>query len=75
MRVAVPIVLKASVRNKLVRYSKATNISPKLRIRSRIILLASEGKTNQEIAAELGQDQPKVGKVAQAFRRAWPGRH
>lgn len=67
MRVAVPIVLKPSVRNKLVRYSKATNISPKLRIRSRIILLASEGKTNQEIAAELGQDQPKVGRWRKRF--------
>ena len=67
MRVAVPIVLKPSVRNKLVRYSKATNVSPKLRIRSRIILLASEGKTNQEIAAELGQDQPKVGRWRKRF--------
>lgn len=67
MRVAVSIILKPSVRNKLERYSKATNISPKLRIRSRIILLASEGKTNQEIAAELGQDQPKVGRWRKRF--------
>ena len=67
MRVAVPIELKPSVRHKLVRYSKATNISPKLRIRSRIILLASEGKTNQEIAAALGQDQPKVGRWRKRF--------
>jgi transposase len=50
-----------------VRYSKATNVFPKLRIRSRIILLASEGKTNQEIAAELGQDQPKVGRWRKRF--------
>jgi transposase len=67
MRVAAPIVLKVSVRNQLVRYSTATNISPKLRIRSRIILLASEGKTNQEIAAILGQDQPKVGRWRRRF--------
>jgi transposase len=26
------------------------------------VLLASEGRSNKEIAAELGQDEPKVGK-------------
>jgi transposase len=67
MRVAVPITLKPAVRNKLMRYSKATNVSPKLRIRSQIILLASEGMTNQEIAAALGQDQPKVGRWRKRF--------
>lgn len=67
MRVAVPIILKPAVRNKLMRYSKATNVSPKLRIRSQIILLASEGMTNQEIAAALGQDQPKVGRWRKRF--------
>jgi transposase len=72
MGVATFIVLKPSVRSKLVRYSKATNISPKLRIRSRIILLASEGKTNQEIAAELGQDQPKAGRWRKRFAEHGP---
>lgn len=67
MRVAVPITLKPAVRSKLLRYSKATNVSPKLRIRSQIILLASEGKTNQEIAGILGQDQPKVGRWRKRF--------
>lgn len=74
MRVAVPIILKPAVRNKLVRYSTATNISPKLRIRSRMILLASEGKTNKEIASELGQDEPKVGRWRRRFaERGLPG--
>jgi DNA-binding NarL/FixJ family response regulator len=67
MRVAVPIILKTSDRNKLVRYSQASNVSPKLRIRSQIVLLASEGKTNKEIAERLGQDQPKVGRWRKRF--------
>ena len=67
MRVAVPIILKDSIRNKLIRYSAATNVSPKLRIRSQIILLASEGLTNLEIAEQLGQDQPKVGRWRKRF--------
>jgi transposase len=67
MRVAIPIVLKPSVHNRLQRYSTATNVSPKLRIRSRIVLLASEGKTNKEIAAELGLDQPQVGRWRKRF--------
>jgi len=67
MRVALPIVLKPSVRNRLQRYSTATNVSPKLRVRSRIVLLASEGKTNKEIAAELGLDQPQVGRWRKRF--------
>ena len=54
-------------RNKLIRYSAATNVSPKLRIRSQIILLASEGLTNLEIAEQLGQDQPKVGRWRKRF--------
>lgn len=67
MRVAVPITLKTSVRNKLKRYTTATNVSPKLRIRSQIVLLASEGRTNKEIAELLGQDQPKVGRWRKRF--------
>ena len=67
MRVAIPIILKDSIRNKLTRYSTATNISPKLRIRSQIVLFASEGLTNQEIAKRLGQDQPKVGRWRKRF--------
>lgn len=67
MRVAVAIRLKVSVRNKLDRYSKASNVSPKLRIRSRIIVLADEGKTNKQIAAELGVDEPQVGRWRKRF--------
>lgn len=67
MRVAAAIILKASLRNKLSRFSKASNISPKLKVRSRIILLADEGKTNKQIAAELGIDEPQVGRWRKRF--------
>ncbi len=36
MRTAVPINLEASLRNKLLRFSKASNVSLKLRVFSRI---------------------------------------
>lgn len=67
MRVAVPIKLKTTMRNKLARYSKATNISPKLKVRSNIILLAESGKTNKEIAEELAIDEPQVGRWRNRF--------
>ena len=67
MRVAVPIDLKPAMRNRLARYSKARNVSPKLKIRSRIVLLAHEGKNNKEIAEELGVDQPQVGRWRKRF--------
>ncbi len=49
MRTAVPINLEASLRNKLLRFSKASNVSPKLRVRFKIVLLASEGMINKEL--------------------------
>ena len=67
MRVAVAIKLEPAMRNKLARYSKASNISPKLRVRSQIVLLADDGKTNKQIAAELGIDEPQVGRWRKRF--------
>ena len=67
MRVAVAIKLQPSMRNRLSRYSKATNVSPKLRVRSNIVLLAAQGETNQEIAVKLGIDQPQVGRWRRRF--------
>jgi transposase len=67
MRIAVEINLEPAMRTRLLRYSKATNISPKLRIRSQIVLLADEGKLNKEIASELGVDQPQVGRWRKRF--------
>jgi transposase len=67
MRVAPAIELKKPMRNKLVRYSTASNISPKLRVRSCIVLLAEEGKTNKQIAVRLGIDEPQVGRWRKRF--------
>jgi len=67
MRVAPEITLTPSLRKKLVRFSKASNISPKLRRRSLIVLLAADGKMNQEISAELSIDQPQVGRWRKRF--------
>lgn len=67
MRIATAITLKTSMRNRLTRYSKASNVSPKLKVRSKIILLAEEGKTNKQIARELGIDQPQVGRWRKRF--------
>ena len=62
------------MRNKLSRYSKASNVSPKLRVRSSIILLADEGMTNKQIAAELGIDEPQVGRWRNRFaQQGLPG--
>lgn len=67
MRVAPIIELAGPMYNKLVRYSNASNISPKLRRRSKIVLLAAEGKNNKTIARELGIDQPQVGRWRRRF--------
>lgn len=69
MRVAVAIDLKPSLRNTLLRNSKATNISPKFRIRSKMILLADEGRKNKEIAAKLGVDEAQVGRWRNRFAK------
>ena len=67
MRVAPKVELKPALRNKLLRYSKATNVSPKLSVRARIVLQAAQGKTNKEIAEELGVDQMQVGRWRRRF--------
>ena len=69
MRVAVPINLKGPMRKRLERYSNAKNVSPKLRLRSRIILLADSGMRNKDIAGELGIDEPQVGRWRNRFAR------
>jgi len=74
MRVAPTIKLGSTIRNRLKRYSKASNISPKLRLRARIVLLASEGLPNKEIASQLSIDAPQVGRWRKRFaERGLPG--
>jgi hypothetical protein len=54
MRVAVNNVLEAGERQSLKRLSRSRSTSVRLAARSTIVLLAAEGKTNGEIAEELG---------------------
>ena len=67
MRVAPPIELSEPLRKKLLRFSKASNVSAKLCRRSKIIPLAAEGHSNKSIAAKLGIDQPQVGRWRKRF--------
>jgi len=67
MRVAQPITLVSAMRNRLTRCSQALNISPNLRVRSRIFLLAFEWLTNKEISGQLGIDQVQVGRWRKRF--------
>ena len=67
MRVAPPIELSETLRKKLLRFSKASNVSAKLCRRSKIIPLAAEGHSNKSIAAKLGIDQPQVGRWRKRF--------
>lgn len=67
MRLAPEIELKQALGNKLARYANASNISPKLRRRSQIVLLAADGMTNKDISAELQIDPTQVGKWRKRF--------
>ena len=67
MRVAVNIELPEADRKKLERWATSRSVAVPLRERSRIMLRASEGLTNKEIARELGIDTNKVSR--------WRGRY
>jgi transposase len=62
VRVAVEIVLSDEEGRELSRLSKSRSVSVRLAERSRIVLLASEGKTNEEIGEELGITRQKAGR-------------
>ena len=67
MRVAVEIVLSDEEARELGRVSKSRPVSVRLAELSRIVLLASEGMTNEEIGIELGITRQKAG--------SWRGRY
>ena len=69
MRVAVQIELPEADREKLQRWATSRSAAVRLRERSRIVLLASEGLTNKAIARELGIDTNKTGR----WRRRYAG--
>lgn len=62
MRVARTIELNSSEKSKLTKLSKGRRTSVRLAERSKIILLAAEGKDNQEIGKKLGITRQKAGR-------------
>jgi len=62
MRVAVAITLESKERELLQRLSRSRSSSVRLVERSKIVLLAAEGRTNGEIAEALGITRQKVGR-------------
>lgn len=69
MRVAVKVEVSAAERKTLERWATSRSVAVRLRERSRIVLRASEGVTNKEIAQELGIDTNKVSR----WRRRYAG--
>lgn len=67
MRVAAQIELTDEQRRTLRRWSRGRATPARLVRRARMILLASEGKENREIAAELGVDRTIVGRWRRRF--------
>lgn len=67
MRVAVAIELTDEERVKLTKYSRGHSTPVRLVKRARIVLLAAEGKTNAEIAAEVGMARGPVGTWRKRF--------
>ena len=66
-RVAPTISLDSEVRSQLKHFTQAASAAQALALRSRIVLGAAGGKSNQEIAAALGLPQVTVGKWRRAF--------
>ena len=67
MRRACEITLTEGVRRTLERLSKSRSSEARLVERSRIVLLAAEGRENKEIASELGITRATVGRWRDRF--------
>jgi len=70
MRVAPVINLNDPERRKLERIIKSRSASERLIERSRIVLLASQGLNNLQIAEQIGIDMMKVGRWRTRFANA-----
>ncbi|MBN2267225.1 MAG: IS630 family transposase [Candidatus Babeliaceae bacterium] len=69
MRKASPIILDENIRGHLTKFSRSRSVSVRLAQRSRIILLASEGLENQEIASKVGITRQLVGRWRNRFNK------
>ena len=69
MRVAVEIVLSDDEVVDLSKFSKSRSVSVRLAERSRIVLLAGKGMTNEEIGFELGITRQKAGRCENVMQR------
>ena len=67
MRVAVKIVLSDDEVLELSKLSKSRSVSVRLAERSRIVLLAGKGKTNEDIGQELGITRQKAGRWRERY--------
>src|SRR5512135_3814015 len=60
MHLATPIMLSSEERLKLTAWSRATSLSVRLVQRARIVTMAADGITNQDIARQLEISRPTV---------------
>ena len=67
MRVAPTIILAPEEREQLERWSRGRSTPQRLVLRSKIVLLASQRKTNKEIIEELNTNPVTVGRWRSRF--------
>ena len=67
MRTAAEIVLTAGEEKALTKLSRSNTSSVRLARRARIVLLASQGKDNRQIAGELGIGRIQVGRCRERY--------
>ncbi len=69
MRVAPKIMLTTEEERALIELSRSNTSSVRLARRAKIVLLASHGKDNRQIAAELGVGRIQVGRWRERYVR------
>lgn len=62
-----PLILTEAERNELERWTRRQKTAQALALRARIVLLANAGKSNTEIASQLGVTDTTVGKWRRRF--------
>ena len=69
MKIAPVIVLTNDERKTLTTWSRGRSTQARVVLRAKIVLAATEGKTNEAIAAELGTSKPTVGRWRTRFAK------